>query len=192
MADITGFYEVDGLVKQKEQLERLLTSNPEMEKKIQGLVRQVLAAARKNISNAAREAMKSDPRRAYTAVKSAIYKRILGGNVSLLDKRGVKRTAEPPIVHQLESRVNSKGNHRGGNRMPRSQRTKDLLTYAGSSRGFILRFLNNGAGPRDSKIGFRGSIAPRNFFSSSSHQAMSQAADHLDYLIEKLIKQEIG
>ena len=49
MADISGAFEVDGLVKQREELERLLMSNPEMEKKVQGLIRKVLHA-RKVIS----------------------------------------------------------------------------------------------------------------------------------------------
>ena len=50
MADISGAFEVDGLVKQREELERLLMSNPEMEKKVQGLIRKVLLQARKVIS----------------------------------------------------------------------------------------------------------------------------------------------
>ena len=194
MADISGAFEVDGIVRQKEELERLMMSNPAMEKKVQGLIRKVLMVARRQISDAAHQGgvMKSDPRQAYKAVKSAVYRRILGGNVSILSKKkaGV-RLSSPPIVHQLETRVNSKGNHRGGNRMPRSQRTIDLLTYQGSDRGFILRFLNAGTDPRESRIGNRGSISARAFFASSSQQAMEQAAAQLDSLIEDLIKKEL-
>jgi hypothetical protein len=95
------------------------------------------------------------------------------------------------VVHKLETSVNSKGNHRGGNRIPRSRRTEDLLTYQGADRGFVLRFLNAGTEGRVSRIGFRGAIAPRNFFATSSHKAMAQAAEQLDRLIEELIKKEI-
>ena len=191
--DISGAFEVDGIVRQKQELESLLMSNPEMEKKVQGLIRKVLLAARRTISGDAKGMMKNDPRQAYKAVKSAVYRRILGGNVSILNKRKAgKRGPVPPVVHQLETRVNSKGNHRGGNRMPRSRRTEDLLTYQGADRGFILRFLNAGTSDRESRIGNRGSISARNFFENSSQKAMEQAAAQLDALIEDLIKKEIA
>jgi hypothetical protein len=192
MADISGAFEVDGLVKQREELERLLMSNPEMEKKVQGLIRKVLLQARKTISGDISAKMKNDPRQAYKAVKSAVYRRILGGNVSLLNKRRAgKRGPVPPVVHKLETTTNSKGNHRGGNRMPRSRRTEDLLTYQGADRGFILRFLNAGTGDRESRVGNRGHISPRNFFANSSHNAMQKAAEQLDTLIDELIKKEL-
>ena len=191
--DISGAFEVDGIVRQKQELESLLMSNPEMEKKVQGLIRKVLLQARKQISGDIHGVIKNDPRQAYKAVKSAVYRRILGGNVSILNKRKAgKRGPVPPIVHQLETRVNSKGNHRGGNRMPRSRRTEDLLTYQGADRGFILRFLNAGTEGRESRIGNRGSISARNFFENSSQKAMEQAAEQLDTLIEDLIKKEIA
>jgi hypothetical protein len=195
MADISGAFEVDGLVRQKQELESLLMSNPEMEKKVQGLIRKVLLQARKAVSNEIHGLKfdNGDPRQAYKAVKSAVYRRILGGNVSILSKRRAgKRGPLPPVVHQLETRVNSKGNHRGGNRMPRSRRTEDLLTYQGADRGFILRFLNAGTDDRESRVGHRGAIAARNFFANSSQQSMEQAAAQLDTLIEDLIKKEIG
>ena len=167
-------------------------SNPAMEKKVQGLIRKVLLVARRQVSGDIKGVIKSDPRQAYKAVKSAVYKRILGGNISLLSKRtSGKRGSVPPVVHQLETRVNSKGNHRGGNRMPRSRRTEDLLTYQGADRGFILRFLNAGTATRESGIGFRGAIAPRNFFADSSQQAMENAAAQLDTLLDELIKKEL-
>ena len=192
--DISGAFEVDGIVRQKQELESLLMSNPEMEKKVQGLIRKVLLAARREISGRIKDGdyMKSDPRQAYKAVKSAVYRRILGGNVSILNKRRAgKRGPVPPIVHKLETQVNSKGTHRGGNRMPRSRRTEDLLTYQGADRGFILRFLNAGTGDRNSHIGHRGAISARSFFADSSQQAMQKAAEELDALIERLIEQEM-
>ncbi len=192
MADISGAFEVDGIVRQKQELESLLMSNPAMEKKVQVLIRKVLLAARKEISTTASGKIKNDPRQAYKAVKTAVYRRILGGNVSILSKRRAgKRGPVPPIVHKLETQVNSKGNHRGGNRMPRSRRTEDLLTYQGADRGFILRFLNAGTDDRESRIGNRGAISARSFFATSSQQAMEKAAEQLDVLIEDLIKKEL-
>lgn len=191
MADLSGQFKVDGLVKQREELEHLLTSDPLMEKRIQALIRKVLLAARSEIGKGIKFDH-GDPRQAYRAVKSAVYKRVLGGSVSILaKKRAGRRLEEPPVYHALEHRVNSKGNHRGGNRAPRTQRTKDLLTYAGPDRGFILRFLNAGTSDRTSRYGNRGHIAARNFFRDSSQQAMEKAAEQLDNLITELIKKEL-
>lgn len=184
--------EIDGFVKQREELERLLMSNPQMEKKVQGLIRKVLMAARREIGQQAKSSMKSDPRQAYKAVKTAVYKRILGGSVSILDKRraGAPGSYEPP--RKLRP------GQRGGNRVPRGQRTQQLMSYQGAQRAFVLRFWNQGtsertAGTRGGRLsGNRGNIAPRNFFSSSSHRAMQEAADQLTKLIDDMIKQEFS
>ena len=175
--------EIDGIVKQRQELEALMMSNPQMEKKVQGLIRKVLLAARRVVAKEAQGAMKSDPRHAYKAVKSAVYRQILGGSVSILNKRSVKFDGyEPPRTLQP--------GQRGGNRRPRSQRTDNLLHYAGDSRAFVLRFLNQGTTERTTRFGSRGRIAPRNFFGTSSHMAMQKAADQLSVLIDEMIKQE--
>lgn len=193
--------EFDGFVKQRKELEGLLMSNPDMEKKVQKIIRAVLSHVRKDVSQSARGAMNADPRQAYKAVKTSVYRRILGGSVSILNKRkaGTKFSAyEPP----------RNPSPRGGNRRARSQRTNDVMNYAGSDRAFILRFLNEGTQNRTVEFmqnssrkvdkwnkhpntGFRGRIAPRNFFSNSSHTAMQKAAGDLQQLIDELIKQEL-
>ena len=185
--------QVDGLVEQREELERLMMSNPQMEKKVQGLIRKVLMQVRKAVAAAAQQpnVMKSDPRQAYKAVKTAVYRQILGGSVSILNKRraGVPGSYEPP--RKLRP------GQRGGNRVPRGARTQQIMSYQSSSREFVLRFINQGtsertAGTRGGRLrGNRGSIAARNFFSSSSQRAMQQAADQLTKLIDDLIKQEL-
>ena len=170
-----------------------MMSNPEMEKRVQKLIRQVLLAARRMVSNDAKGAMKSDPRQAYKAVKSAVYKRILGGSVSILNRRNAKGGGnyDPP-------RKGTKDPFgRGGNRVPRSQRTQQVMSYEGADRAFILRFLNAGTDVRDAGTrggrmsGNRGRITPRNFFSTSSHTAMQKAAEQLSTLIDEMIKKEI-
>jgi hypothetical protein len=190
MADINGAFEVDGLVKPQKELESLMMSNPEMEKRVQKLIRKVLMAARREVGKSAKDAMKADPRQAYKAVKTAVYRQILGGSVSILNKRGTKfDNYEPPRTLQP--------GQRGGNRVPRSQRTQQMMSYDGSDRAFILRFLNQGtsnreAGSRGGHLsGNRGRISPRNFFSTNSHTAMQKAARELTTLIDDLIKKEM-
>lgn len=201
--------QVDGIVKQKQELEALMMSNPAMEKQVQKLIRKVLMAARREVAKAASGKMKADPRKAYKAVKTAVYRRILGGSVSILNKRSVKFDSyEPPRT--------LRPGQRGGNRRPRSQRSERMLHYAGDSRAMVLRWLNSGTNARyiqftgDSNrsrvnrgsqggtkygktinTGRRGNIAPRNFFSSSSHRAMQKAADQLSILIDQMIQKVI-
>ena len=206
MADITGQFEVDGLVKQRKELEQMLSSNPDMEKRLQKLIRKVLMQARKFIMDGIKFDH-GDPRQARKAVKTAVYRRILGGSVSLLNKRraGAAGSYEPP-------RKGSTG--RGGNRRQRSRDTQRMMGYQGSDRAFVLRFLNQGTSGRNIEnfatnpkreewpsvkkwskhpnTGNRGSIAARNFFSTSSHQALQQAAAELDKLIDEMIKKEFG
>ena len=191
MADNSNI-QIDGLVQQRQELESLLMSNPAMEKKVQKIVRKVLSHVRKDVSQAARGAMNADPRQAYKAVKTAVYRQILGGNVSLLNKRrasGKTSGYEPP--RKLRP------GQRGGNRVPRGNRTQQVMDYEGSDRAFILRFINNGTGQRTAGTrggrlsGNRGAIRPRNFFALTSHSAMRKAAGELSQLIDELIKQEM-
>ena len=178
--------EIDGLVKEQKALEALMMSNPDMEKKVQGLIRKVLMTVRRAVAQQAKGAMRSDPRQAYKAVKTAVYRQILGGSVSILQKRrGSVQFSdyEPPRKQRAPWA-------RGGNRIPRSQRTNDLIHYAGPDRGFVLRFINQGIStPRESRYGNRGTISARGFFATSSHQAMRKAADELTQLIDQLIKE---
>lgn len=212
MADLRGGFEVDGLVKQREDLERLLMSNPEMEKKVQGLIRKVLMAARREIGKSIKFEH-GDPRQAYKGIKTSVYRQILGGNVSILNKR--KRSTQ---FSAYEPPRTLKPGQRGGNRRPRSQRSWDLIHYAGVDRGFVLRFLNTGTKKRAIEFnydearehvhrgsqggnikkygetintGYRGNIKPRNFFGPASQQALRKAADQLTKLIDDLIKEEM-
>ena len=198
-----GNIQIDGLVQQRQELESLLMSNPAMEKKVQKIVRTVLGHVRKDVSQAARNAMGADPRQAYKAVKTAVYRQILGGNVSILNK---KRGSTQFSAYEPPRKLRPK--QRGGNRRERGPRTDDLMHYAGPDRAFILRFINAGTNDRYAGYGrnkggaeetalrtggrgFRGRIAPRNFFRLTSHSAMRKASQELQQLIDQLIKQEI-
>lgn len=214
MANITDNFQTEGFVEQKKELEKLMMSNPAMEKKVQGLIKKVLGVVRKSMTQSARDAMDKDPRRASSAVRMMVYKRILGGNVNILQKRrasGGGGTYTP--TRTLRS------GQRGGNRRERSERTMKLESYTGSDRGFVLRFLNAGTQDRvvrfnpnsarehvhrgsqggDRKkygktinTGYRGRITPRNFFGNRSHQEMEKAAQNLERMIDELIQKEMA
>ena len=207
-----GNIQIDGLVQQRQELESLLMGNPQMEKRVQKLIRKVLMQARREIGKNIKFDH-GDPRQAYKAVKTAVYRQILGGSVSILRKRRAGTqfsNYEPPRT--------LRAGQRGGNRRPRSQRTDDLIHYAGPDRGFVLRFLNAGTQGRaidfrydearesvhrgsqggnkkkygtTINTGYRGNIKPRNFFALTSHSAMRKASEELTQLIDQLIKQEM-
>ena len=164
-----------------------------MEKRITKIIREAIKAARSMVTQDAKGAVGNDPRHAYKAVRSMVYKRILGGNISILQKRKAgsgKSGYEPPRA--------LRPGQRGGNRVPRSARTQQMMDYEGSDRGFILRFLNSGsgqrtAGTRNGRLhGNRGSIAARNWIPSSGQRAMNAAAQYIIDEIDRLIAEEFG
>ena len=214
MVEKTTAFEVVGLNEQLKKLESLLSTDPRMEEHLRGIIREVLKEARDELSRGASSGlgMKADPRQAYRAIKSAVYRQILGGNVSLLNKRkaGQPRDTWLPSDHT----------GRGGNRVKRSRRTINLQSYWGSDRSFILRFLNQGTDDRKMKhfrsdphrkdikrgsrggdvskygktvnTGARGRIAARNWFGSASRSAIQTATRALTARIEELIAERFN
>jgi hypothetical protein len=86
-------------------LERLLTTHPEMEKKVRKIVRQVLKGAQASVAQAADL---QSTKQAAQAVRKAVYKKLLGGNINVLDSRGKAGTRAPlpPVYHKLEHATN--------------------------------------------------------------------------------------
>lgn len=196
--------EITGLSEFEAKLQKMKTDNPGFEKRLQGAIRKVLGEVRAKMQSSAQSGlqMQSDPRKAYKAVRYAVYKRILGGQVNILDPRKVQKAPYNPPRKQRTSL-------RGGNRMTRSDRTQNLLDYFGASRAFVLRFLNAGTEPRynggrngrtqeqrDKFIlnhggrAFRGAISGRNWFGPRSHAEMQRAAYHIQEIIDKVINDE--
>ena len=204
MAD-NGTIEIKGLDERIRQLGEASTKNPEMRKRINEVIRQTLAVVRKSLQAQAQSGlqMKSDPRKAYKAVRMAVYRRIFGGQVNILQNRraGSLRLYEP------KRKGTSDRYGRGGNRAKRSKRTTTIMSYQGADRGFILRFLNQGTGDRaihsmgdrslsrgsisvikTKSVGAnRGSIAARNWFGEASHAELEKVAGNLDKIIDNII-----
>lgn len=212
--DINGAFQVTGLAELSKKLDAMLTTNPEMAKSLRRIIGQGMIKMRRKMAKEATDKMDNDPRQAYKAVRYMVYRRILGGNVNILQRRkaGAAGSYTP-------ERHPSKG--RGGNRMKRSDRTAALEGYQGEDRGFILRFINAGArvggGNRkwagfkqDSRrpdvkrgsqggdvnkygklsmvnTGNRGSIKASNFFDGSY---MDTIAAEIEAKIDKLIAKE--
>lgn len=203
MAD-NGTIELKGLSEFEKKLEQLRTDNPGFEKRLRDVIRKVLGHARANLRKDAASGlgMDSDPRHAYKAVRFAVYKRLFGGQLNILQSRraGASTTYSPPRT--------LKAGQRGGNRRLRTSRNLDK--YEGVDRGFILRWLNNGmtkTNPRTihftenpkrkvdkwnkhPNTGNRGAIAARNWFRGASLQELQSVAGEMQQLIDKIIKDE--
>ena len=173
------------IMEQQKVLEAALSTNPKTQKALQKLIRQALMEVRPELVSAARGAMENDPRGAAHGIRTAVYKKILGGNINILDMRkkaGTPTSYEPPRKLQP--------GQRGGNRVPRGARTDSVMHYGPHDRQWILRFINSGtkdrtAGTRGGRLsGNRGAIAPRNFFRGAGERALAQAAENLAVLID--------
>ena len=148
-ADINGNFVVEGLQEQMKQLDALLASNPEMEKRMRRVISKVMVKAQKWTQKEIAGDMPNDPRHAAKAVRKAVYRRILGGNINILRKsRATEAASNYTPTRTLKS------GQRGGNRRLRSERTMRMDSYNASDRGFILYWLNSGTGTRQER-GFR-------------------------------------
>lgn len=198
--------EITGLSEFEAKLQKLKTDNPGFEKRLRGAIRKVLGEARANLRKAAGSGlnMESDPRHAYKAVRFAVYKRLLGGQVNILNSRraGGGSYYEPSRHPSV----------RGGNRRPQSVRTRKVMSYQGIDRGFILRFLNQGTKDRNiehlvqirradgtskfrwgndnGRYGNRGSIAARNWFKGASLAELQSVSHQMQTLIDDIINEE--
>ncbi len=181
------------VVEQKDVLERALSTNPKTQKALQKLIRQAILEARAQVISS-QKFKHGDPRGARYAVRTMVFKKILGANINIYNSRKAHGSTsyEPP-------RKGVSG--RGGNRLQRSARTARLMSYDALDRGFILRWLNEGVQDRginfktDDKrkvdkwnkhpnTGYRGGIAARNWFRPSASSALRQATDVLSNLID--------
>jgi hypothetical protein len=144
-----------------------------------------------------------DPRGTRQSVRTTVYRKILGGNINILNS---KKTHGK---NSYRTQKTSRGKKRGGNRMARSPRTQQILDYSPFDREFIMRFVDSGTKQRfvgfrnamssnhnrylqtkdrwdagENRTGNRGAIAARGFFARYGERAMEMAAERLAVLIE--------
>ena len=206
-----GTITVTGLSEFEAQLKKLKTDNPGFEKRLRGAIKKILGEARADLRKDAAIGlqMENDPRHAYKAVRFAVYKRLLGGQVNILQSRKAGgETSYVPPRKLIPGQV-------GGNRRMRTSR--NLNKYEGVDRGFILRFLNSGTaeravnfsvdesrekvnrGSRGGNLqkygktintGYRGFIRQRDWFGGASLQELQKVAGYMQELIDKVINEE--
>lgn len=205
-------FEVDNVVFIEDQrtLEAAMSTDQKTQKALQALVRKCILEARHAVAISIKFG-NGDPRNTRQAIRSTVYRKVLGGNINILDskKKHGKNAYQTPKT--------SRGHLRGGNRMARSLRTQQILDYSPFDRAFILRFVDSGTKQRfvgfrnaqksnskrylDTKqrwdagggrTGNRGAIAARGFFARYGENAMNIAADRLAELIEKELENTLN
>lgn len=169
------------------KLARISVENPDARKLVKDTIRKELREARKRIVQDVRSGLNSDPRKAYLAVKYSLYKRILGGNLSILNPRRTGSRYKLIVPRKLDMNPNQ----RGGNRRPINDKLNDRSTYFGKDRAFILRFINSGTDERETRFGKRGSLRQTRIFETSSAYQIETAQDNIAKLIEEVLQEVI-
>ena len=199
-------FEADNVVILQEQkaLEAALSTNPKTQKALQKLVREVVLEARRKVVNSI-QFDNGDPRNTRQAIRTTVYRKILGGNLNILNsKKSHSGTNGYVAPRKLRT------GQRGGNRIPLDPegRTYKIQHYPPFDRQFIMRFVDSGTKQRfvgfrnamssnhnrylqtkdrwdagKTRTGNRGAIAARGFFARYGERAMEMAADKLAGLI---------
>lgn len=168
------------------KLNHIITKDAGMERRLRTIIRKALQIARTATSKDIHAQLQDDPRQAYRAVLHSVYKSVFGGSVKILSK---KRRGAPTTYQKPRTLDRSKP---GGNRLHASFETTRRESYAGSDRGFVLRFLNAGTDERETRYGKRGSIAPRNLFARVAPWHMDTAVTQVATEIEEMVYQEMN
>lgn len=185
-----GAVEVVGVDNVSAIVNSLLTTNPEMDRLVRKLINVATRDARNRVSKDIAGTIGNDPRKAARAVKHMVYKQLFGANISILSKRKASNS-RATLVRQRQ--LDRTPHQRGGNRRPKSSRTKQLESYFGSDRGFVLRFLNSGTTQRMTKYGNRGAITGNNMFGHIAPWHMEKAVEEVsNAIIEYINKQANG
>ena len=179
------YVQVTGVEENMKMLEEIMMSDAQMDRNVRKLMKQVMREARKKLSEDARNYMNQDPRKAYKAVKHTVYKQVLGGTLSILQKRRGTGT-----TYSIDQKAHT-SKKRGGNRRPFVNDNRNrLYKYMGSDRGFVLRFIASGTITRRTRYGNRGAIRQTNWFGHVAPWHIEAAAAEVAENINELIKQE--
>lgn len=181
------------VMESKKVLETALSTNPKTQAVLRKLIRQYVLQAREQVVNNIKF-KDGDPRGARQAVRTTVYKRVLGANINIFNSRKAHGSNNYEPTRKGVS-------NRGGNRRVRGARTSRIMSYDALDRGFILRWLNESVNNR--KINFksnenrkvdkwnkhpntgnRGSIAALNFFRPLGDRALGIMRENLSNAIE--------
>lgn len=170
-------------------LERLQYKNLVKSSDVRKVFAKVAKPVKVSVQQGARSAMRSDPRKAWKAVRVITLKGGKGVVVGLLNPRKAGNAMSVP-----QKATGGKSGIRRHRK--RSARTNQVDGYMGADRSFILRMLNQGtelryAGTRDGNMrrANRGLLTAARFFDRAA-PAMRQASANLGTELGKIIEKK--
>ena len=170
-------------------LERLQYENLVKSSDVRRVFAKVAKPVKVSVQQGARSAMRSDPRKAWKAVRVITLKGGKGVVVGLLNPRKAGNAMSVP-----QKATGGKSGIRRHRK--RSARTNQVDGYMGADRSFILRMLNQGtelryAGTRDGNMrrANRGLLTAARFFDRAA-PAMRQASANLGTELGKIIEKK--
>jgi hypothetical protein len=172
------------ILESKKVLDAALSTNPKTQAVLRKMIREYVKQARQEVVNSI-NFQNGDPRGTRQAVRTSVYKKVLGANINIFNSR----KAHGSNNYEPQRKLRQK--QRGGNRVKRGERTNQVMHYGPLDRGMILRWQNSGTGERTAGNrggalgGNRGSIAARNFFQPLGDRAMGVMRDNLERAIEE-------
>jgi hypothetical protein len=172
------------ILESKKVLEAAISTNPKTQAILRKMIRQYVKQARQEVVDSI-NFQNGDPRGTRQAVRTSVYKKVLGANINIFNSRKAHGS------NNYEPQRKLRPKQRGGNRVKRGERTNQVMHYGPLDRGWILRLTNSGTGERTAGSrggalgGNRGSIAARNFFQPLGDRAMGVMRDNLDRAIEE-------
>lgn len=174
-------------------LERLQYQNLVKSSDIRRVFAKVAKPVKVSVQQGARSAMRSDPRKAWKAVRVITLKGGKGVVVGLLNPRKAGNAMSVP-----QKATGGKSGIRRHRK--RSARTNQVDGYQGADRAWLLRIVNQGTvnGPREAgtrgtlkKTANRGELTAKRFFDRAEagmKQASQSLATELGKIIEKRMK----
>lgn len=174
-------------------LERLQYQNLVKSSDIRRVFAKVAKPVKVSVQQGARSAMRSDPRKAWKAVRVITLKGGKGVVVGLLNPRKAGNAMSVP-----QKATGGKSGIRRHRK--RSARTNQVDGYQGADRAWLLRIVNQGTvnGPREAgtrgtlkKTANRGELTTKRFFDRAEagmKQASQSLASELGKIIEKRMK----
>lgn len=183
------------VVESQKVLEAALSTNPKTQAVLRKMIRAYVKQARLEVVDNI-QFKNGDPRGTRQAVRTTVYKKVLGANINIFNSRKAHGSNSYETPRKLRT------GQRGGNRVNRSPKTQRMMSYAPLDRGMILRWQNSGTSDRSidftsvtgrradkwnkhPNTGNRGSIAAHNFFRSLGDRAMGVMRDNLSAAIEE-------
>jgi hypothetical protein len=172
------------ILESKKVLDAALSTNPKTQAVLRKMIREYVKQARQEVVNSI-NFQNGDPRGTRQAVRTSVYKKVLGANINIFNSRKAHGS------NNYEPQRKLRPKQRGGNRVKRGERTNQVMHYGPLDRGMILRWQNSGTGERTAGNrggalgGNRGSIAARNFFQPLGDRAMGVMRDNLERAIEE-------